>query len=82
MKYEEVCLMAYESVREVGKRIGEYFRFYNVQRPHQALGYRTPLQLFEQKTEDNVSRSAKGRWNPEKRVVVFPGTVGLALNHQ
>ena len=23
-------------------RIGDYFRFYNTARPHQALGYRTP----------------------------------------
>jgi putative transposase len=42
LKYEEVYLHAYDSVREARVGIGEYFRFYNTERPHQALGYQTP----------------------------------------
>ena len=42
MKYEEVYLKAYASAGEARRELGAYFRFYNDQRPHQALGYRTP----------------------------------------
>ncbi|MDP6496187.1 MAG: IS3 family transposase, partial [Dehalococcoidia bacterium] len=42
VKYEEVYLKAYQSVAEARAGIGAYLRFYNDQRPHQALGYHTP----------------------------------------
>ena len=48
VKYEEVYLKAYESVAEARAGIGAYLRFYNSERPHQALGYRTPAQVFEE----------------------------------
>lgn len=48
VKYEEVYLKAYESVAEARAGIGAYLRFYNGERPHQALDYRTPAQLFEE----------------------------------
>ena len=38
MKYEEVYLGAYTGGRDARIGIGEYFRFYNTERPHQALG--------------------------------------------
>jgi putative transposase len=47
VKYEEVCLHAYDSVAHARAGIGRYLRFYNDQRPHQALGYRTPREVFE-----------------------------------
>ena len=46
LKYEEVYLKAYQGGREARGSLGEYLRFYNTQRPHQALGYRTPAELF------------------------------------
>ena len=42
VKYEEVYLKAYANAGEARRELGAYFRFYNNQRPHQALGYRTP----------------------------------------
>jgi putative transposase len=42
LKYEEVFLHAYEDLVEARAGIGRYFDFYNLERPHQALGYRTP----------------------------------------
>jgi len=42
LKYEEVYLHAYDSPREARAGIGRYLTFYNVKRPHQALGYQTP----------------------------------------
>jgi putative transposase len=46
VKYEEVYLKAYQNGRDARAGIGEYFRFYNAERPHQALGYRTPAEVF------------------------------------
>jgi putative transposase len=46
VKYEEVYLKAYGDGREARAGIGNYFRFYNTQRPHQALGYRTPAEVY------------------------------------
>lgn len=46
VKYEEVYLKAYQDGREAKINIGNYFRFYNTERPHQALGYRTPAEAF------------------------------------
>jgi len=37
VKYEEVYLKAYDSVAEARAGIGAYLRFYNNERPHQAL---------------------------------------------
>ena len=48
VKYEEVYLKAYESVAEARAGIGAYLTFYNTERPHQALDYRTPAQVFEE----------------------------------
>ena len=42
VKYEEACLKAYASSGEARRELRAYFRFYNDQRPHQALEYRTP----------------------------------------
>jgi len=46
VKYEEVYLRAYEDGREAKLSLADYFRFYNTERPHQALGYRTPAEVF------------------------------------
>jgi len=46
LKYEEVYLKAYESVAQARAGIAAYFRFYNHERLHQALGYRTPHRVW------------------------------------
>jgi putative transposase len=48
LKYEEVYLHAYASVAEAKAGIGAWLRFYNEERQHQSLGYRTPRQIYEQ----------------------------------
>jgi len=46
VKYEEVYLKAYQDGREARIGLGNYFRFYNTERPHQSHGYRTPAEVF------------------------------------
>ena len=46
VKYEEVYLRSYESVSEAKRSLGRYIEFYNTQRPHQALGYKTPAEVY------------------------------------
>jgi len=45
VKHEHVYLYAYETVAQLEKGLGDYFRFYNHERPHQSLAYQTPAQL-------------------------------------
>jgi putative transposase len=46
LKYEEVYLKDYTSVTEAEAGIGGYFEFYNHERPHQSLDYRTPAAIW------------------------------------
>ena len=46
LKYEEVYLHDYALVPEARAGIGAWFRFYNYERQHQSLGYRTPAGLY------------------------------------
>ena len=47
VKYEEVSLKHYETMRESREGLAAYFRFYHTERPHQALGHRTPAEVYE-----------------------------------
>ena len=46
LKYEEVYLKHYQSLREAQAELSVYFRFYNTDRPHQSLDDRTPEQVY------------------------------------
>ena len=46
VKYEEVYLHDYGTVPNARAGLGRYFEFYNHERPHQALGYRTPADVY------------------------------------
>ncbi len=46
VKYEEVYLKAYQDGRNARISLGNYFRFYNTERPHQTHGYRTPAEVY------------------------------------
>ena len=50
VKYEEVYLNDYGEVPEARHRLGAYFQFYNEERLHQALGYRTPASIWQAST--------------------------------
>lgn len=46
VKYEEVYLHSYESVRDARSGLARYFQLYNTERLHEALGYRTPHEVY------------------------------------
>src|SRR5689334_25310928 len=48
LKYEEVYLHAHATVAEAKAGIGAWLDFYNSERQHQSLGYRTPRQIYQE----------------------------------
>lgn len=46
VKYEEVYLNSYETVHQAISSLNRYFQFYNAERPHQSLDYRTPVAVY------------------------------------
>jgi len=55
IKYEEVYTGEYENLVHARKSLGQYFTFYNESRLHQALGYKTPAEVYfaKEKGEHN-----------------------------
>ena len=45
VKYEHLYLYDYQTVSAVTHGLESFFQFYNTQRPHQGLGYRTPAEV-------------------------------------
>jgi putative transposase len=48
VKYEEVYLREYVDGWKAEESLGAYFDFYCHERPHQALGYRTPAEVYRE----------------------------------
>lgn len=46
IKYEEIYLKNYENPDDAFGNLKNYFKFYNYQRPHQSLSYKTPAELY------------------------------------
>jgi putative transposase len=46
VKYEDIYLRDYDSPKATRLGLSRYFAFYNHERPHQSLGYRTPAQVY------------------------------------
>lgn len=48
VKYEDIYLKNYGTGGELYTGMSRYFRFYNTERPHQALKYSTPLSVYSE----------------------------------
>ena len=73
-------LKACVSVLEAQRGLEDYFRFYNGLRPHQALGYRTPAEVFHG-NQDVVEGDSNGRrCSPEQETQSLAGESGFSLN--
>jgi putative transposase len=45
VKYEEIYPKGYENLSEVKRGLQRYFKYYNDDRRHQSLEYRTPAEV-------------------------------------
>ena len=63
VKYEEVYLKEYRDAREATEGLGRYFEFYNDERFHQALDYKTPAAVYFGRCE---KRKKQGSERPRK----------------
>jgi putative transposase len=52
VKYEEVYVRDYQSAWDARQGLARYFAFYNAERLHQALGYRTPAAVYYGRDRD------------------------------
>lgn len=50
IKYEAIFLNSFDTVSQVTRAIASYIEFYNEERPHQTLGYKTPNQVYKEKS--------------------------------
>ena len=80
VKYEEVYLKAYANVLEAQRGLEDYFRFYNGLRPHQALGYRTPAEVFHGEQGGLEEESNGRRCSPGEGTGSLAGASGLSLS--
>lgn len=46
VKYEDIYIKDYDLVPELVSGLTVYFRFYDEDRPHQSLDYRTPAEVY------------------------------------
>jgi putative transposase len=51
VKYEDVYVRGYETVPGLSQGLGRFFPFYNEERPHQSLDYRTPAQVYREERQ-------------------------------
>jgi putative transposase len=49
VKYEEVYLKSYGDISEAKTNLAAYFKFYNTERRHQSLNYKTPEEVYANK---------------------------------
>jgi len=72
VKYEEVYLKAYQDGREARIGLGNYFRFYNTERPHQTHGYRTPAEVFNTTPVESTSSGMIESLTPDPLRIAGP----------
>lgn len=51
LKYDEIYLNEYHSVKELKEGINRYMNFYNLNRFHSALDYRKPMEVYKGKVK-------------------------------
>lgn len=61
LKYEDIYLKDYAAADELYEGLLRYFELYNYERPHQALDYQTPYQVYHWGTEGRSRRRGRGR---------------------
>ena len=73
VKYEDIYIKDYERVPELESGLTAYFRFYDEERPHQSLDYRTPAEVYRAGARPG-DRRGRTITNPGPRAVQFSGS--------
>ncbi len=74
VKYEDVYLKEYASMDELRRGLGEYFTFYNGERPHQSLAFQTPDVVYRTGTGGGAEIVDKYPREPEESPVPLRST--------
>ncbi len=53
LKYEGVDMKSHENVSDLESGVSNWLRFYNHERLHQSLGYRTPAEVYRGATSES-----------------------------
>jgi putative transposase len=61
LKYEEIYLRSYDTVPDLLVGLARYFDFFNHERPHQALGYQTPAEVYFAASDPGDLRKSCGK---------------------
>jgi len=80
VKYEEVYLKAYQDGKEARTQLGQYFHFYNTERPHQSLGYRTPAEEYYARKVETINEGMVESEKPGIRTLNLVRIAGPYLN--
>lgn len=59
LKYEWIFLREYESLEQLENSLGSFVEFFNNERIHQALGYKTPEEVYKEGSFPNVKEDTK-----------------------
>ena len=70
VKYEEVYLRDYKTMSEAYWSLDKYFRFYNTERFHQALGYQTPSEVYYSTCPTDAKRERENAQRVTVKIVV------------
>jgi len=74
VKHEDVYLKGYGTLPELTNGLGEYFSYYNGERPHQSLGNRTPKEVYADGNGGGASIPDHYGW--------IPGGSSLKQSHE
>ncbi len=58
VKYEEIFIKDYKNVFELRESLKKYFEFYNNEREHQSLNYKTPAEIYFEKKYLKLAKKA------------------------
>ena len=56
LKYEDIYIREYETVKDCTRGVNKYFEFYNSERFHQSLKYKTPDEIYFGYVEYNLKK--------------------------
>jgi putative transposase len=62
LKHEDIYLKRYADDREAREGIARWIAFYNCRRPHQALGYKTPMSVWREAMIGSFGEKAVDMW--------------------